>query len=172
MLTAAAIGSPRAGGPLDDRDWACEEPAVARAEITMDARDELVVVFGGSSGIGEAVARTMAARESRVIIAGRDPGRLAAAAARLGRAVQTAPGVATGALDFATVGPEYHDSISIPEIAHSTQLHDLQTARELSSATSYRHLTQRSQALLLVMAGHDWFAALRSKRGHGDRRNH
>jgi NAD(P)-dependent dehydrogenase (short-subunit alcohol dehydrogenase family) len=63
---------------------------VARAEIGMDARDELVVVFGGSSGIGEAVARTMAARGSRVIIAGRDPGRLAAAAGRLGRAVQTA----------------------------------------------------------------------------------
>ena len=55
----------------------------------MDARDELVVVFGGSSGIGEAVARTMAARGSRVIIAGRDPGRLAAAAGRVGRAVQT-----------------------------------------------------------------------------------
>ena len=48
----------------------------------MDARDE-VVVFGGSSGIGEAVARTMVARGSRVVIAGRDPGRLAAAAARL-----------------------------------------------------------------------------------------
>ena len=56
----------------------------------MDARDELVVVFGGSSGIGEAVARTVAARGSRVVIAGRDPGRLAAAAGRLGRAVWTA----------------------------------------------------------------------------------
>jgi NAD(P)-dependent dehydrogenase (short-subunit alcohol dehydrogenase family) len=65
---------------------------VARAEITMDANknNELVVVFGGSSGIGEAVARTMAARGSRVIIAGRDPGRLAAAAGRLGHAVHTA----------------------------------------------------------------------------------
>jgi hypothetical protein len=56
----------------------------------MDANDEVVVVFGGSSGIGEAVARTMAARGSRVVIAGRDPGRLAAAAGRVGRAVQTA----------------------------------------------------------------------------------
>jgi len=63
---------------------------VARAEITMDARDELVVVFGGSSGIGEAVARAMAARGSRIVIAGRDPGRLAAAADRLGRGVVTA----------------------------------------------------------------------------------
>lgn len=63
---------------------------MGRAEITMDASDEVVVVFGGSSGIGEAVARTMAARGSRVVIAGRDPGRLAAAAGRPGRAVQTA----------------------------------------------------------------------------------
>jgi len=46
----------------------------------MDARDEVVVVFGGSSGIGEAVARTMTARGSQVVIVGRDPGRLAAAA--------------------------------------------------------------------------------------------
>ena len=56
----------------------------------MAARDEVVVVFGGSSGIGEAVARRMAARGSRVVITGRDPGRLAAAADRLGGAVQTA----------------------------------------------------------------------------------
>ena len=61
---------------------------MARAEITMDANDEVVVVFGGSSGIGEAVARTMAVRGSQVVIAGRDPARLAAAAGRVGRAVQ------------------------------------------------------------------------------------
>ena len=77
-------------GLLDDRDWTCEEAAAAGAEITMDARDELVVVFGGSSGIGEAVARTMAARGSRVVIVGRDPGRLAAAASRAGGDVGTA----------------------------------------------------------------------------------
>jgi NADP-dependent 3-hydroxy acid dehydrogenase YdfG len=63
---------------------------VAGAENTMDASNEVVVVFGGSSGIGEAVARTMAARGSRVVIVGRDPGRLAAAAGRLGGAVRTA----------------------------------------------------------------------------------
>jgi NAD(P)-dependent dehydrogenase (short-subunit alcohol dehydrogenase family) len=62
---------------------------VAGAEVTMDAHDEVVVVFGGSSGIGEAVARAMVARGSRVVIAGRDPDRLAAAAGRLG-GVQTA----------------------------------------------------------------------------------
>jgi NAD(P)-dependent dehydrogenase (short-subunit alcohol dehydrogenase family) len=58
--------------------------------MTMGVHDEVVVVFGGSSGIGEAAARTMAARGSQVIIVGRDPGRLAAAAGRLGGAVRTA----------------------------------------------------------------------------------
>jgi NADP-dependent 3-hydroxy acid dehydrogenase YdfG len=56
----------------------------------MGARDEVVVVFGGSSGIGEAVARAMVAHGPRVVIAGRDPGRLAAASGRLGGAVRTA----------------------------------------------------------------------------------
>jgi NAD(P)-dependent dehydrogenase (short-subunit alcohol dehydrogenase family) len=54
------------------------------------AQDEVVVVFGGSSGIGEAVARRMVARGSRVVIAGRDRDGLAAASGRLGGAVQTA----------------------------------------------------------------------------------
>ena len=56
----------------------------------MNALDEVVVVFGGSSGIGEAVARRILARGSRVVIAGRDTYRLAAAASRLGGTVRTA----------------------------------------------------------------------------------
>ncbi len=62
----------------------------AELAVTMDARDECVVVFGGSSGIGETVARTMESRGSWVVIVGRDPGRLTAAAGRLGGSVQTA----------------------------------------------------------------------------------
>lgn len=62
----------------------------------MGARDEVVVVFGGSSGIGEAVARRMVARGSRVVVVGRDPGRLAAASERLGGAVQAAAVDASG----------------------------------------------------------------------------
>lgn len=61
-----------------------------KAEIVMNAQDEVVVVFGGSSGIGEAVARRVLARGSRVVITGRDPARLAAASGRFGGAVQTA----------------------------------------------------------------------------------
>jgi NAD(P)-dependent dehydrogenase (short-subunit alcohol dehydrogenase family) len=60
------------------------------AENVMDAPDEVVVVFGGTSGIGEAVARKMLTRGSAVVITGRDPDRLAGAARRLGGAVRTA----------------------------------------------------------------------------------
>jgi NAD(P)-dependent dehydrogenase (short-subunit alcohol dehydrogenase family) len=56
----------------------------------MGAGNEVVIVFGGSSGIGEAVARAMVARGSQVVIVGRDRGRLAAASGRLGGAVQAA----------------------------------------------------------------------------------
>jgi NAD(P)-dependent dehydrogenase (short-subunit alcohol dehydrogenase family) len=49
-----------------------------------------VLVVGGSSGIGEAAARALAALGAQVTIASRDPARLSAAAARLGDTVRTA----------------------------------------------------------------------------------
>lgn len=58
--------------------------------MPVNGEDEVVVVFGGSSGIGEAVARRVLARGSRVVIAGRDRARLVAAASRLGGTVRTA----------------------------------------------------------------------------------
>src|SRR6266487_2368151 len=79
-----------AAGPRVSLVARANGPGRGGGEITMGARDEVVVVFGGSSGIGEAVARAMVARGSRIVIAGRDPGRLAAAAGRLDGAVQTA----------------------------------------------------------------------------------
>src|SRR5687767_11711224 len=54
-----------------------------------------VVVFGGSSGIGEATGLMAKAAGARVIVVGRDEGRLAAAAARIGGGVQTAVADAT-----------------------------------------------------------------------------
>src|SRR5262245_41077503 len=45
------------------------------------------IVFGGSSGIGEAVSRALVAGGSRVAIVGRDPQKLAAATERLGKGV-------------------------------------------------------------------------------------
>ena len=48
-----------------------------------------VLVIGGSSGIGYEIARQASERGARLIIAGRDPAKLAEAAERLGGAVQT-----------------------------------------------------------------------------------
>ena len=53
----------------------------------MDQR--VAIVFGGSSGIGEATARALVANGARVTIAGRDAAKLAAAAERI-EGVQTA----------------------------------------------------------------------------------
>lgn len=58
--------------------------------------EDHIVVLGGSSGIGEAIARRLLERGASVTIAGRDAQRLAQAAERLGRAAQTA---AVDALD-------------------------------------------------------------------------
>jgi NAD(P)-dependent dehydrogenase (short-subunit alcohol dehydrogenase family) len=53
---------------------------------------EIVVVFGGSSGIGEACARAMMRAGTRVVITGRD-------ALRLGEAVRRLDGVDTAVVD-------------------------------------------------------------------------
>lgn len=75
------------------------------------------VVFGGSSGIGEAAARALAAGGARVTIVGRDPQKLAAAAARLpagvaARSVDAMDRRAVEAL-FAELGPLDHLVLSI-----------------------------------------------------------
>ena len=49
----------------------------------MDLMQKRVLVTGGSSGIGFAIAEAMAARGARIVIAGRREGKLAEAAARL-----------------------------------------------------------------------------------------
>jgi NAD(P)-dependent dehydrogenase (short-subunit alcohol dehydrogenase family) len=55
----------------------------------MQLDQQLVVVIGGSSGIGYQVARQAHALGARLIIAGRDPAKLAKAAAELAGMVQT-----------------------------------------------------------------------------------
>jgi NAD(P)-dependent dehydrogenase (short-subunit alcohol dehydrogenase family) len=59
----------------------------------MELARQVVVVIGGTSGIGHEVARQVAARGARLIITGRDRDRLAAAANRLGDAVMLAAAV-------------------------------------------------------------------------------
>ena len=71
-----------------------------------------VIVFGGSSGIGEEVARQFAAAGARVGIAGRDPAKLEAARRRLpaGVVVHAADGRDRASVDaaFAALGPCDH----------------------------------------------------------------
>jgi uncharacterized oxidoreductase len=52
----------------------------------MDLKQKRVLVTGGSSGIGFAIAEAMAARGARIVIAGRRETKLAEAAAQLSRA--------------------------------------------------------------------------------------
>src|SRR5689334_15330246 len=49
-----------------------------------------VVIFGGSGGIGSAVAEALVAKGERVHLVGRDVGRLSAAAGRLGATMSVA----------------------------------------------------------------------------------
>jgi NAD(P)-dependent dehydrogenase (short-subunit alcohol dehydrogenase family) len=53
-------------------------------------QDETLIVFGGSSGIGEATAKEFGSAGVRVIIVARDVDRLASASARIGGSVESA----------------------------------------------------------------------------------
>jgi len=80
------------------------------------------VVFGGSSGIGEAVATRLASARHRVVIAGRDGAKLRAASTRIADASGSSS-VATAAVDatdraavdgfFRSLGPFEHLVLSI-----------------------------------------------------------
>lgn len=62
----------------------------------MDPSDHTVLITGGATGIGFALAKKFHASGSRVIVVGRSPDKLAAAAAAL-------PGIATCAADVSSV---------------------------------------------------------------------
>ena len=64
----------------------------------MDFKDKVAIVTGGSSGIGKEVARRLVGAGARVVIAGRDPGKLVAAALEIDRSGEE---VATHAGDIA-----------------------------------------------------------------------
>ena len=70
------------------------------------------ILFGGSSGIGEATAARLLALGHEIVILGRDPARLEAARTRLGGAIETAQVDATDrqavAAFFAACGPFDH----------------------------------------------------------------
>jgi NAD(P)-dependent dehydrogenase (short-subunit alcohol dehydrogenase family) len=107
------------------------------------------VVFGGSSGIGEATARAFAAAGARVTIVGRDPQKLAAAATRLpggvaARAVDAMDRRAVDAL-FAELGPFDHLVLSISGGKGAGPFRRL-ALEELRSGIEHKLLAQLSVA--------------------------
>src|SRR5262245_6387553 len=52
--------------------------------MDLDLRDKVIVVTGGTDGIGLGLAELLVAEGARVAVCGRDEGRLEAAATRLG----------------------------------------------------------------------------------------
>jgi len=70
--------------------------------VDLGLRDQVVVVGGGSRGLGYATAAVLVAEGARVVLAGRDLSSLRAAAQALGPAV--ADGVATDLADPASAG--------------------------------------------------------------------
>src|SRR5882757_4221400 len=67
----------------------------------MQLRDQHVLITGGSSGIGLALARQAAAAGARVSLVARDPKKLAAAREEIRRATPAAPEVVTAPADVA-----------------------------------------------------------------------
>jgi NAD(P)-dependent dehydrogenase (short-subunit alcohol dehydrogenase family) len=116
-----------------------------------------VIVFGGSSGIGEAAARSFAAAGSRVTIVGRDPQKLAAARERLpagvtAKAVDAMDRAAVDAL-FAELGAFDHLVLSISGGKGAGPFRKLALA-DLRSGIEHKLLAQLSvaQASLATIA--------------------
>src|ERR1700761_8095739 len=101
LRLAVSAGGAGPGCPASPRQWppgfwpgvpgsqpGCSRVRAARAAATMEAMAELqgqvVVVIGGSSGMGLETARRARSEGADVILTGRDAGRLEAAAADVG----------------------------------------------------------------------------------------
>ena len=116
-----------------------------------------VVVFGGSSGIGEAVAHAFATAGDRVTIIGRDPRKLAAARERLPDGVTARPVDATDrrAVEalFAELGPFDHLVLSISGGKGGGPFRQL-ALDDLRSGIEHKLLAQLSvaQAALVTIA--------------------
>ncbi|MGD9695759.1 MAG: SDR family NAD(P)-dependent oxidoreductase [Thermoleophilia bacterium] len=70
--------------------------------VAIDLTGRTALVTGSTSGIGEAIAVSLATAGASVVVNGRDPGRTAEAAARVGEASGAADRVASAAADVGT----------------------------------------------------------------------
>lgn len=98
----------------------------------MTLADQRIVITGGTSGIGLAAARALAAQGARLVVASRSPERLAAAAAELGPDAEAVPLDVTdeAAVDafFEQVGPFDHLVTTAGEQALDAPVLQLDTA--------------------------------------------
>ena len=74
----------------------------------MNGAPQRVLIVGGTSGIGKAVAKRMLQDGAQMVIAGRDPARAAAAVKVLGRAVSAVTGDAGNPVQCAAMVTEAH----------------------------------------------------------------
>jgi NAD(P)-dependent dehydrogenase (short-subunit alcohol dehydrogenase family) len=125
----------------------------------MSLRDQHVVVIGGTSGIGYAVAGSAVAAGATVTITGRDQARTAEAAARLGpavraEAVDAADQAATEDL-FARTGEVHHLVLAAGGTAGGGAFRDvkLDDLRAGFEAKFWPHLTTLRAALDRLVAG-------------------
>lgn len=125
----------------------------------MSLRDQHVVVIGGTSGIGYAVAESAVAAGAAVTITGRDKDRTAEAAARLGpavraEAVDAADPAATADL-FDRTGEVHHLVLAAGGTAGGGAFRELDLAdlRAGFEAKFWPHLTTLRAALDRLVAG-------------------
>jgi NAD(P)-dependent dehydrogenase (short-subunit alcohol dehydrogenase family) len=116
-------------------------------------RGARVVIIGGSSGIGLGAAGLLAQLGGAVIIAGRSPERLQAAAASLGGAVATEPvdasSAASCAAAFARIGPFDHLVLTMTGKGGGGAFAslDLQELRRAFDEKFWAHLTAAQASL-------------------------
>jgi 3-dehydrosphinganine reductase len=101
--------------------------------------DRHVLITGGSSGIGLALAHRLAAEGARLSLIGRDPQKLAAAASVLRTAHPSAPAVFTAAADVASQAA-VTSAIAAAEAAHGP-VHTLITSAGVARPGYFAELT-------------------------------
>ncbi len=137
-----------------------------------------IIIFGGAGAIGSAIARRLAARGDRPHLAGRDPGRLAAAARETGAGVSvcdvTDPGAIAAAVAEAaaagglaglvyaagTINLKPVGSLTVADFEDDWRVNALGAALALQAAAPHLKLVEGASAVLFsTVAVRQGFAA-------------